>query len=1036
MMNKSYTINRLDDYVGQVERVQPRSYRQKTAYSFWRMLVTLLLLSSQAAWAQESAVTGKVVDNAGIGLPGVTIQIKGATRGTTTDVNGAFRLVNVPSGSTLTFSSIGYATQEVAVGNRTEINITLVDDAKALSEVVVIGYGTQRAQDATGSVVAIGSKDFNRGVIASPEQLLQGRAAGIQITPASGEPGAGVNIRIRGTTSVRSNNNPLFVVDGVPLDGGDVSDGGRDLGGGTSSARNPLNFLNPDDIENISVLKDASSAAIYGARGANGVVLITTRRGKSGQKQLNISANTSIGGTLRRYDLLTAAEYPAAVAAAGGDAASPTINAGASTDWQKEIFRTSVSQNYNVNYGGGNDDTRYNFSLGYSDIQGLVKKSGLRRVTGRVNASHELFNDKVTLDLQLTTSGVNDAYVFNSDNAGFEGNLIGATIQTNPTYPVYDADGRYYNTGGYDAAGVPSGNSFRNPVALLNGIDDKGVTSRTLGNVSATWKILDGLSYKLNFGIDNSSSERRTSIFRNLPGFKGALADFAGSNAGTGVASIQNRRRSSQLLEHTLSYNRKIGPGSFDGLLGFAYQRFDNIGSYVLANRFLTSADAFFPYTNNINAVDNSGTNKAYRGGGDRNRSELQSVFGRLNYSINDRYLLTATLRVDGSSKFGPNNKYGAFPSFAGAWKVSQEDFAKELGMDIKLRANWGITGNQEFPPNLTQYRVSYDPNNAATFPDITPNPNLRWETTRQFGAGVDLGFFGGRLTATVDYFDKNTQDLLFEALYAAPAPARARFINADFNVVNRGVELGINYDILAGKAFRWDISANATFLRNRVRNLTGLYNAGTISGQGLSGAYAQRIVSDYPLFSFFMPEFTGFDANGFSQYTDSNLSLVYQGSAIPTYNFGLTNNFAFGNWTASVFINGAGGNYIYNNTANAIFTKANLRQGRNVTKDVAATNENPVNPPVVSTRFLEKGDFARLSNLVIAYNIKLPNVAAIRNLRVSVTGQNLFVATGYSGIDPEVNTNKTLDGIPSLGIDYTSFPSQRVVTIGLSAGF
>ncbi len=428
--------------------------------------------------------------------------------------------------------------------------------------------------------------------------------------------------------------------------------------------------------------------------------------------------------------------------------------------------------------------------------------------------------------------------------------------------------------------------------------------------------------------------------------------------------------------------------------------------------------------------------NKAYSAGSDRNRSELQSYFGRVNYSINDKYLLTATVRVDGSSKFGPNNKYGAFPSVAGAWKISQENFAKDLGADIKVRASWGVTGNQEFPPNLTQFRVNYDANNAASFPDITPNPNLKWETTRQYGIGADLGFFDGRLTATIDYFDKNTRDLLFEALYAAPAPARARFINADFNVVNRGVELGINYDILAGKSFRWDISANATFLRNRVENLAGLYNAGTINGQGLSGAYAQRIVSGYPLFSFFMADFSGFDDSGFAQYTDPNLGLSYQGGAIPTYNFGLTNNFAFGNWTASVFINGAGGNYIYNNTANAIFTKGNLRNGRNVTVEAANTTESPVNPALVSTRFLEKGDFARLSNVVIGYNIKLPNVTAIRNLRVSVTGQNLFVVTGYSGIDPEVNTNKTLDGIPSLGIDYTSFPSQRVVTIGLSAGF
>jgi TonB-dependent starch-binding outer membrane protein SusC len=1031
MMDKSYS-SRAD--VHGVGRGGATRLRSVSGSAIGRLfaLVALLVTMGLSTFAQDRTLSGTVNDNTGSGLPGVSVLLKGTNRGTQTDATGSFKLPNVPDNATLVFSFVGFATQEVAVGTRTSVTVTLLDDAQALSEVVVVGYGTQRVKDATGSVVAVGPKDFNKGVIATPEQLLQGRAAGIQITPASGEPGAGVNIRIRGTTSIRSNNSPLFVVDGVPLDGGDVSDGGRDFGTGSQSARNPLTFLNPDDIENISVLKDASSAAIYGARGANGVVLITTKRGKSGQHSLNVSANASVSSPLKRYDLVSGADYAAALKSAN---VTPTAtnNAGSSTDWQDQIFRTGVSQNYNISYGGGNDDTRYNFSLGYSDQQGIIKKAGLRRVTGRINASHDLFKDKVTLDLQLTTSGIKDIYVPNGDNAGYQGNLIGSAIQANPTFPIYDAKGRFYNPDGYGdtpttTGTVPSGVSFRNPVSLLEGINDEGNTNRTLGSISATWRILDGLSYKLNLGIDNAVSERRTSILRNLPGFGESIQN----NAGRGV--IQNRARSSQLLEHTLNYSHKVGPGTLDALLGFAYQKFNNQGSFIQAERFQSTA--IFPYTNNINAVDNSGGNKAYSGGSDLIQSELQSYFGRVNYNFSDKYLLTATVRVDGSSKFGPNNKYGVFPSFAAGWRLSEEPFLKGKGVDVKIRANYGTTGNQEFPANLTNVRYTYDANNNGTSRDIVNNDNLRWEQTLQYGAGADLSFLKGRLTATVDYFKKNTSDLLFEAQYAAPAPARARWINLPANVINEGVELGINYDVVRGENFTWEVAANATFIKNEVTNFGGIYNAGGINGQGLTGAYAQRIVGGRSLFSFFMPTFTGFDAQGFGTYTDPSLALEYVGSAIPTYNFGLTNNFGYKGWNASVFITGAGGNYLYNNTANAIFVKANLGIGRNVTTDIVTNGENRLNPPVVSTRFLEKGDFVRLSNVVLSRNIGLPSGSPVRNLRVSVTGQNLLVLTGYKGIDPEVNTNKTLDGIPSLGIDYTSFPSARTFTIGISAGF
>ncbi|HEY0109310.1 MAG TPA: SusC/RagA family TonB-linked outer membrane protein, partial [Fibrella sp.] len=481
-------------------------------------------------------MTGKVTEAGGIGLPGVTVQIKGMTRGTNTDGDGSFRLTDVPAGATLIFSSIGYVSQEVAVGNRSSVNVSMAEDSKSLSEVVVTGYGTQKAKDATGGVVALGTKDFNKGVITSPEQLLQGRAAGIQVTPASGEPGAGVNIQIRGTSSVRSNNNPLFVIDGVPLSGDDVSSGGFDVGAGSTSARNPLNFLNPNDIENISVLKDASAAAIYGSRGANGVVLITTKRGKSGQQTLNFSSNVSVSSAARRYDLLSAEAFKAGLTKAGGTL-DATTNGGATTDWQDAILRTAITHNQNLSFGGGNDNTRYFFSLGYQDQQGIIKTSSLQRTTARVNASHELFNDKVVLDLSLTTSGIRNRYVANGDNAGAQGSLIGAALQSNPTYPIYG--GFLGNTANETAGFFTPGGDFRNPVAILNLINDRDAVSRTLGSLSATWRITDALSAKANFGIDNAASTRWTNIDKRLAGFNDTYAALASTPGGRAV--IQNQ---------------------------------------------------------------------------------------------------------------------------------------------------------------------------------------------------------------------------------------------------------------------------------------------------------------------------------------------------------------------------------------------------------------------------------------------------------------------------------------------------------------
>jgi TonB-linked SusC/RagA family outer membrane protein len=982
------------------------------------LIMVLFLFSISLTYAQVRQITGKVTSvEEGTGLPGVNVAVKGSQTGAVTDIDGNYQLSVPDTGNVvLVFTYVGYATQEVPAGNRSVINVSLSSDVKSLSEVVVVGYGTVKKEDATGAVVALGEEEFNKGVINSPEQLLQGRAAGVQVSPSSGEPGAALNIRIRGTSSVRANNNPLFVVDGVPLDGGAITPGGNDYGAGSAQARNPLNFLNPDDIESISVLKDASAAAIYGSRGANGVVLITTKKGRAGREDLSFSTSGSISTRARKLDLLTADEYVDQAVAAGAN--RDVVDFGGNTDWQDEIFRTALTQNYSLAYGGGNDRTNYRMSLGYMDQEGIIKNTALQRLTGRVNASHKLFDNKVVLDLQLTASQIKDQYAPLGENVGFEGNLIGAALQANPTRPVRNPDGTFAQS-----------TEFRNPVAMLAYIDDRANTNRILSNIGLTWNITNWLSYRVNYGYDNSAGVRRTSIDKDL-NFPGN--GVGGENTGRGRGFINNNYFNNQIIENVFNLKSKIGANStIDAVVGFSYQRFESRGHFLQSEFFTLDVSP----VDNMHGVNNR-DQKAFLGSSYRGQDELQSVFGRVNYSIADKYLLTATVRADGSTKFGENNKYGIFPSLAGAWRISQEGFFPTTGVvnDLKLRVNYGITGNQEIPRNAAITVLRAD-NQGGTFTSNSWNPDLKWEETAQYGAGIDFQLFKARLTGSLDYFHKNTRDMLIFVDFPAPAFEITKWKNMEGGVLNRGVEASLDYLAIDKAKFRWNVMANATYLKNVVRNMSGIMNTGAISGQGLTGAYAQRIVNGQPLYSFYLRDFQGFDENGLGIY-GNNEQLMYFGSPFPTWSFGLTNNFTFGRFDASLFFNGQVGNLLYNNTANAIFLKGNLRNGRNVSREVAYSEENPNNFGEASSRFLERGDFVRLQNLSIGYNFNVSGSKYFKTLRASFIGQNLFLLTSYSGYDPEVNTNKAINGVPSLGIDYTSFPLPRIYTVGINVGF
>jgi len=962
------------------------------------------------------AVKGKVKDEAGLPLPGVHVLEQGTANGTVTDAEGLFSLEVENSHSILVFSFIGYETQEVTAGSQVTFEITLQSDVKKLEEVVVVGYGTVKKSDATGAVNAIGAKDFQKGVIIAPEQLMQGRVAGVQITQTSGEPGGAINVRIRGTSSVYGGNQPLFVVDGVPLAGDDTSSGANPAGVGRQSPKNPLNFLNPSDIAGMDILKDASSTAIYGSRGANGVVLITLKKGK-GKGTLEYNSSVGVSRITKKYDVLSAQEF----VAAGG------ANQHASTDWQSLFFRTGVTHQHNIAYGGGDETGDYRFSFGYFNQQGILKNSGVKRYSFGYNGSKKFLHNKLKLGSNINLSENEDANLPISENIGFEGDLMGNIIRSNPTRPIYNPNGTFNQVGITEV----------NPLAFLKLSKDGTETLRILGNVSAEYQILKALKFKTVVGFDRSFSARKAAYSRDLM--------IRGVN-GTGRAYTGDVEAFNKLWENYFTYDKEFGKLVLNGLLGYSYQRFERATKNIQASNFQTSdLDLMI---NNLASANQGKWGSAAISNSSSAADELQSFFGRVNAGFANKYLLTATLRVDGSSKFGGNNKYGYFPSFAAKWKLSEESFMpKNIFPDLAIRLSYGLTGNQAIPHNVYDRRDRYSDwtiNDGAV--EVTGgglnavafnNPNLKWETTKSFNAGLDFAILKNRISGSIDFYDKHTNDLLFNMISAQPAPTPFTWKNLQTDIQNRGAEISLSGTAVEKANFSWDVLFNMAYNSNLIKNLQGLYDTGEINGQGLTGAFAQRLAEGQPLFAFFLREFDGYDAAGNSVYPHGDFQQFLSGhkSPLPKVTGGVTNNFRYKNFDLSLFFNGVFGNYIYNNTANAYFTMGSFVNGRNVTKDVVSSKESPLNTPEVSTRFLQKGDFVRLQNLSLGYDLPLEN-KMIKRLRITLSGQNLLTFAQYTGQDPEVSTNKSINGIPSFGIDYNAYPRARTWTLGANFTF
>lgn len=996
------------------------------------------------ALAQTKTVTGKVTDSKdGSPLVGASVVAKGTSTGTQTGADGTFRLTVPGTVRTLVISFSGYTSSDVAIPASNSINVKLTPSADALADVIVIGYGTRKSKDVTGSVARVGEKDFNKGQIASPEQLLQGRTAGVLVTPSTGEPGAAATINIRGTGSISGAQEPLYVVDGVPLIQGGTLGSASGVEGSTT-AKNPLIFLNPNDIESITILKDASAAAIYGSRGANGVILITTKQGKGGKRGVfNYSANTSIATTARRYDLMNAQDFLLSAKKANIDGGADPIAAadavkaidnGANTDWQDQIFRTAISQNHNLSWSFSNKGTAARLSGSYDDQQGIVKNSSLKRITGRANISQKLFNDKLKLEANITASKTKNVYPPLSNNAGYQGSLLGAALQFNPTNPIYNPNGSFYQPG-----------DQRNPVQMLAYFDDRDFVNRLMGNVSATYQITPDLSYKAVLGYDNSKSERTAFADPRLgSNAYGGTTNVFGKDYGNGIqgngrVTRQNLEAKSLLIEHYLTYDRNFGNHNINAVAGYSYQSFQSryrgTFGWGLNTAVVNPTDVFVKDYNNFKNY------ASFVPSFDKN--ELQSVFGRVNYTYKDKYFLTATVRMDGSSKFGSNNRYATFPAFAFKWRVLQESWAEKafgkIFSDLSLRANYGKLGSQD---NLGSYSAlnlqqTFDVGGGPVTRFVQQgNPDLKWEEVATTGFGVDFTTKDRRLTVTVDYYNnKRTNMLFFAPTPGGFAPTSNWWINLPGKVINKGWEASINYTVIKGKKFSWDVNYNMTTVKNNIEGLPTPINTGGVSGQGLTGAFAQTLINGSSIFTWTMPVFQGFDGNGNARYANGAANQLV-GSALPTYFGGLTNNFSYGRWNLSVFLNAVAGFKVYNNTANALFLKGSLRNARNVTYAVGTGPENPFNPGSVSTRFLEKGDFIRLANVNLSYAFDMKNNKTIKTLSVFASGQNLALITGYSGIDPEVNVDKSINGIPSRGFDYTQYPRPRVITVGINVGF
>lgn len=1001
---------------------------------------------------QSGTVTGKVVDAEGQALPGVTVAIKGTSIGAITDAAGEYTLSNVPDGATLVFSFIGMLSQEIPVGNQTIINIALEADVYGLDEIVVIGYGTVSKSDLTGAVSSLKSDDLNPGANVSVDQMMQGRAAGVQINQSSSEPGGGLSIRIRGASSINASNEPLYVIDGFPIDNSsNLTSGGAGGIGRNLSPRNPLNALNPNDIESIEILKDASATAIYGSRGANGVIMVTTKKGTNEQMRVSYNFYGGFQKVAKTMDILSTDQYMDLLNDLSADQGNPPVFSdadmsaiGAGTDWQQEIYNSSAPiMDHNLSVSGGNKSTSVFASLNYFDQDGVVKNSGIQKYIGRINIESQV-GKRMDISLNINTSLVKDKNgldgVQTNENAG----PIYGSLLYDPTEPIYAADGSFNRSPNL---------TVNNPMSVIEGVSSENRTNRTFGSMLVSYKIIPDLTARLNLGTDYQNSRR--DIYNSR-------ATIYGDPAG-GIANINTLERSNYLAEFTLDYHKSFNEDNVLTLLGgVTYQTFTN-------KRFGAGISGF--------PTDDLGTNNLALGDTNtddlssyREENTLLSYLGRVNYNLYQKLLFTASIRADGSSRFGENNKYGYFPSFAFGWKLSEEAFIPELFEELKLRASWGQTGNQEIGNYSSQLTFGMGPDVVfnsmvlgSTVPSRIANPDLRWETTEQFNVGIDASILRGRLSATLDFFSKNTKDLLFNM----PLPQSSGFSSIMTNVgevENKGIEFLLNSTIISQSNFHWNFSVNFAAIRNKVLDLGSVEDIVTGNIQAVGNTAIIQVGS--PLASYYGYEVTGIfqegddiagspqpgsqpgfpifaDLNNDGAITPDDQTII--GNPFPDFTYGFSNSFTYKNWQLDIFFQGQQGADLLNINVIESMYPANFRRNRmsnqsldrwtpqnTDTKWPSGVDPNAYGASKVNTMVLQDASYFRLKNVQLSYDIPMEKVGFISALKVYFTGQNLFTITNYEGFDPEANSF----GGSNVRVDYSSYPLARTFLFGVNARF
>ncbi|MFB0499308.1 iron complex outermembrane receptor protein [Mucilaginibacter sp. SG538B] len=989
-------------------------------------LFMLMLMASSAVFAQDGTIKGTVTDESNLPLPGVVVTVKSSGRSTSTNANGAYTVKTSGAGDVLKFTFLGSVPKEVTVGEKNTVNVTMVTDTKQLKDVVVIGYGTASRKDVTGAITSVKAEEFNNGVLTTPAELLQGKVAGLNITK-SGDPNKQPATILRGPSTFREGaaQQPFYVIDGVP---------------GAS-----IDLLAPADIESIDVLKDASSTAIYGSRASNGVIIVTTRKAKTGQTRLTYSGYGAVEKVSKNIDVLTADELRKYLADNGVAALSkPTDDDGSNTNWQKLAEKTSYSQNHNLSYGGAGTNSEYGASVNYLKNNGILKNTSLERTIYKGYINQRFFNDRLKLSINLTNSATKNNDIYQSQ-------VLSGILFYLPTVSPFNPDGTYKEN--Y----TRTGSGPLNPLSLIDNNFIRTENNKTLINGSAQVDILKGLKFTLTGSTQkeqnnvNIYSTSQSGIFVNAHG----------------VASRSAYTNTSNVVEAYFNYDRVFGQHSLKLLGGYSYQQDrNNDGFGVQTQNFSNDALTYnyLPFSNptqlsqiifNPNyAINSNAPAITYI-----STLRLISFYARAQYQFSDKYLLQASIREDGSSAFGLNTRHGYFPAVSVGWKIISEDFMKSIPVisDLKLRAGYGVSGNSLGFDAFTARLIYGVPPGGGKFlsngnivnpigPVRNDNPDLKWESTGTTNIGLDFGILNNRITGSVDYYVKKTSDLIAtypvsSTLYFYP------FYTANVGKIkNNGIEVVINAIPVKSQSFTWRTSFNVSHNKNVVESLSNsrftlpFIQTAQLGGKGQSGNYSQIIQPGYAIGTFDLWHYMGKNANGVSTYQKADGSVVatqpltsdqfIKYDAQPKLVYGWSNSFFYKNFDLNFLVRGVYGNKILNATLASLNNPADARL-QNIPRFTLGESFKDINAYLISDRFLESGSYLRLDNATLGYTVK-PHIQAIKSLRFYASGNNIFIITKYRGVDPEVNIGGLTPGIDNR--DF--YPKTRTFSLGITAQF